>query len=86
MRFHLGFSINVKKLLKFLMPLLVGLLAYFGLANITALADTEPGVGIGYYTIDSTTDTQCNIFVGDFEQDYNFSNLSVKYLFSLYKS
>ena len=41
MRFHIGLSINAKRLLKFLLPLLVGLLAYFGLCNIQVLAATN---------------------------------------------
>ena len=79
MRFHLGLSINAKKLLKFLLPFLVGLLAYFGIANITTLAFENPSncsdssitdymtCNIeGYYEIEEDDITSnCNIYLGD---------------------
>lgn len=60
MRFHLGVSMNIKKLLKYILPILVGIACYFGIFQIQVLADTQ-----GYYEIDGTTDIQCNIFMGN---------------------
>ena len=60
MRMHLGFSFSIKKLLKYILPILVGIACYFGIFQTQVLADTQ-----GYYEIDGTTDTQCNIFMGN---------------------
>lgn len=38
MRFHIGYSFKIKHLLKWLLPIIVGLLAYFGIANMEVLA------------------------------------------------
>ena len=68
MRFHLGVSMNIKKLLKYILPILVGVACYFGIFQIQVLAVTQ-----GYYEIDSTTDTQCNIFMGDTTTNKNIT-------------
>lgn len=38
MRFHIGYTFKIKHLIKWLLPIIVGLLAYFGIANMEVLA------------------------------------------------
>lgn len=63
MRFHIGYTFKIKHLIKWLLPIIVGLLAYFGIANMEVLAAVTDTPITGYYDI-KTSDTQCNIFLG----------------------
>lgn len=79
MRFHIGYSFKLKTLLKWIVPLLVGLLAFFGIANLEVLAFENPNncsdssitdymtCNIeGYYEIEENDITSgCNLYLGD---------------------
>ena len=67
MRFHFGFSFRLKTLKKFLLPFLVGLLAYLGLGNILqvhAMENTNTGYYINYVDYDFD-----NLSYGDYSFD-----------------
>ena len=79
MRFHVGLSINAKKILKLILPLIIGLFAYFGISNLNVLAFENPSncsdssitdfmtCNIqGYYEIkENDITSNCNIYLGD---------------------
>lgn len=79
MRFHIGYSFRLKTLLKWIVPILVGLGAFFGISNIEVLAlENPPNCSDssitdymtcdiqGYYEIEEDDITSnCNIYLGD---------------------
>ena len=89
MRFHLGVSMNIKKLFKYILPILIGLACYFGIFQIQVLALPSGEDLLGYYVIDDTKDTSCNIFTGSYESlnistnqvetniDYPYANIAL---------
>ena len=79
MRFHLGFSMNIKKLLKYILPILVGIACYFGIFQMQVFAIDTPSncsdgtltdyitcSPTGYYEItDDDISSGCNIAFGN---------------------
>lgn len=66
MRFHVGFSFRLKHLKKFLFPILIGLLTYFGLNVFTGFTNV--------YASSTNVDTY---YIYDFK-DFDFDTLSMK--------